>query len=219
MKFIRLLSIFVILAIGGGVFLFNGIRDKIEWDKPHGDLETLTEKDLYVGRFVEGEIYELWDEFAYTSEYDTTLGIQTSKERKTDRYFALPLEYSFYGDNDLMFVAVSSRRSDELKVFEKMEKETLDYYNGLDYNEYTTTHFVGKVQKLSGEYLGFFRKYIARIYKVSEADASEYYAPYVLVSYANPDGIVTFIVIGAVMTFLGVVGTVNLIIRKVIRGK
>lgn len=216
---LRLIIMFAVLAIVGGIFLFTEIRDKIEWDKPHADLETITEKDLYVGRVVEGDIYELWNEFAYTEEYDTTLGVQTSKEQVTDRYFALPLEYSFYEGSDLVFVAVSSRKSDELRVFKKMEKETVDFYNGIDYDEYTSTHFVAKVQKLSGEYLQYFREYIADVYKVSESAASEYYAPYVLRSYSNPDGMVPMIIIGAVMAFIGVGGIVILIIRRIVTGR
>lgn len=218
LKFIRLIVIFGILAIGGGILLFTGIRDKIEWDKPHAVLEDITEKDLYVGRVVEGEIYELWDEFAYTSEYDTTLGIK-SNERTTDRYFALPLEYSFSGDN-LMFVAVSSRKKDELKVFEVMEKETVDYYdNGIEYQEYTTTHFTGKVQRLGGEYLGFFREYVAYIMDVSESEASDYFVPYVLVSTSGAGGIVPLIIIGAVMTLVGLGGVAIVVIRRIITGR
>ena len=217
LKFIRLIVIFGVLAIGGGILLFTGIRDKIEWDKPHADLETMTEKDLYVGRVVEGEIYELWDEFAYTSEYETTLGIK-SNERTTDRYFALPLEYSFSGDN-LMFVAVSSRKKDELKVFEVMEKETVDYYdNGIEYQEYTTTHFTGKVQKLSGEYLGFFKEYVAYVLGVSESEAENYFAPYVLRSTSGSSGMVP-IIIGGVMMLIGLGGVAFLVVRKILAGR
>lgn len=217
-KFIRRIAFFGIILVGGLIFLINGIKDNIEFSKPHGDLETITADELYEGRIVEGTIYELWHEFAYTEEYDTTLGIKSSKERTTDRYFALPLEYSFEEENPI-FVAVSSRNSDTLRTFEQMENETIDYFNGKEYDEYTSIHFVGKVQKLSGEYLQFFKEYIAEIYGVSEKEAEKYYAPYVLTSYSNNGGLVPMIVVGAVMTLIGLCGVGFFIVRKVLTGR
>lgn len=218
LKFIRLIVMFGLFAIGGCIFLFNGIRDKIEWEKPHGVLEEITEDELYVGKVVEGEIYELWDEFAYTTEYDTTFGVQTSKERTTDRFFALPLEYSFYSDK-IMLVAVSSRNSDQLKIFDRMAMESAQYYeNGIEYEDYTTTHFVGRVERLSGEYLGWFKKYTTKALGVSEAEAADYYVPYVIKSYGGAGGVVT-IVIGAVLTLVGAAGVLLTIVRRIIKGR
>lgn len=218
MKFVRRMIFFIALSVVGIITLVNGIKGKIEHDKPRADIETLKVSDLYEGRIVEGTIYELWDEFAYTSEYDETLGIKTSKERTTDRYFAMPLESSF-GSESLMFIAVSSRKSEELRVFEKMEKETNDYYNGKEYDEYTSVHFVGKVKKLSNEYLQYFREYIAYQYDISEAEAEKYYTPYVLVSYGQGGSNIIMIIVGSVFSVVGVLGTIFFIVRKVLTGR
>ena len=205
------------MLVVGAIFLINGIKDKVEFDKPHGDLETISANELYVGRVVEGTIYELWDEFAYTSEYNETLGIKTSKERTTDRYFAMPLESSFASGSPV-FVAVCTRDKTILKTFEQMEKETNDYYNGNDYDEYTKIHYVGKVKRLSNEYLQFFREYIAYQYDVSEAEAAKFFVPYVLVATSG-ERLVPSIIIGAVMTVIGLGGMALFIIRKVLTGK
>ncbi len=219
--FIRRMFIFGLMLVGGIVMLIGTIRSKAEWDKPHGDLETITEDELYTGRIVEGEIYDLWEEFAYTEEYDTTLGVQTSKSRTTYRYFALPLEYSFYEKEDPVFIAVSTKDSGEISNFKKIEKETIDfYYNGIEYDDYTTVHFVGRVKKLNNEYLGFFKEYIANIYGVSETEAKQYYAPYVLVSYTYNEGAEVFVmVLAAVFAVVGLIGLVFFIARKVLTGR
>ena len=94
MKFVRLIIFFVMIAFLGIALLIGTIKDKAELAKPRGDLETMTEADFYDGRFVKGEIYELWDKYADLEEYDTTFGIKHNT-RFTSQYNALsiPLIY------------------------------------------------------------------------------------------------------------------------------
>lgn len=206
----------MVLAIGV-VFLVNGISRTVEFNKPHADISTMTEKDLYVGRFVEGDIFELWNEFSYTEEYDETLGVQTNK-RVTDHFFAMPMEYSF-SEEYAMFVAVSTRNAKELETFKQMEQETYDYYSGADIEDFTQTHFVGRVERLKGEYLGFFREYMADVYGVSEEEADKYLAPYVLKSTTNKDGASASLTIGIIMSVIGTLGTAFFVVRKVLTGR
>lgn len=108
MKFrtIRITIIVLALLVCGIIFLVMGIKQKIEYNQPRARLETVTVDELHEGMFVEGEIYELWSEYAYTEESKSTLGIEHDK-KTTDRYFALPMEYSFYpGMYAPMFIAV-----------------------------------------------------------------------------------------------------------------
>ncbi|MGN0669948.1 MAG: hypothetical protein ACI4JZ_05305, partial [Oscillospiraceae bacterium] len=111
MKFrtIRIAIIVLALLVGGTIFLVTSIKQKAEYNAPRARLETVTAGELREGMFVEGEIYELWSEFAYTEEYESTLGIKHN-EKTTDRYFALPMEYSFY-EGSPMFIAVCTRDS------------------------------------------------------------------------------------------------------------
>ena len=210
-KFIRLAILVLFLAIGGIIFLVMGIRQKIEFNQPRADIETVTANELKEGMFVEGEIYELWNEFAYTEQYESTLGIKHN-ERTTDRFFTLPMEYSFYMDN-LKFIAICSRDKSELSKMEKMEKEALEYYNN-DKELVTTMHFVGKVQKLDKEYLEFFKENVALLMGVGINETDQYIAPYVIRSWPE-DNSSAGIIIGAVMAALGLGGTAFFIIKFV----
>ena len=73
-------------------------------------------------------------------------------------------------------------------------------------------HFVGKVQPLKGEYLDFFKEYIAWDLGISEAEAAQYYKPYVIRSWKE-DTSTPGIVIGAVMTALGLAGAVIFVVQ------
>lgn len=209
LKIIRIAIIVLALLVGGTIFLVTSIKQKAEYNAPRARLETVTAGELREGMFVEGEIYELWDEFAYTEEYETTLGIKHN-EKTTDRFFALPMEYAFNQDK-FMFVAICSRDNSEISTMLKMEKESLDWYTK-DIVPETTMHFVGKVQKLDKESLAFFKKYIADEMGVSEAEAAQYYTPYVIRSWKEDNSTVG-IVIGAVMTALGLGGAVIFVVR------
>lgn len=211
MKFIRIAILVLFLAIGGIIFLVMGIKQKIEFNQPRADLETVTASELKEGMFVEGEIYELWDEFAYTEEYESTLGIKHN-ERTTDRFFTLPMEYSFYIGSP-KFIAICSRDKSELSKMEKMMEEAAEYYKN-DTELVTTMHFVGKVQRLDNEYLQFFKEYIAYEMGVGINETSQYIAPYVIRSWPN-DTSTTGIIIGAVMSVLGLGGAAFFIIKFV----
>lgn len=213
LKVIRIIIFTALFLIGGIIFLVTGIKQKIEYNQPRARLETVTAGELREGMFVEGEIYELWSEFAYTEEYESTLGIKHN-EKTTDRYFALPMEYSFYTDADApMFIAICSRDSSEISKMRTMAKEADNYYKN-DIELKTSMHFVGKVQALKGEYLDFFKEYIAWDLGISEAEAAQYYKPYVIRSWPN-DNSTTGIVIGAIMTALGLAGALIFVVNIV----
>lgn len=211
MKFIRLAILVLFLAIGGIIFLVIGIKQKVEFNQPRADIETVTANELKEGMFVEGEIYELWNEFAYTEEYESTLGVKHN-EKTTDRFFTLPMEYSFYMDSP-KFIAICSRDKSELSKMVKMQNEAADFYQ--DGKELVTTmHFVGKVQKLDNEYLQFFKEYIAYEMGVGINETDQYIAPYVIRSWPE-DNSTTGIIIGAVMAVLGLGGAAVFIIKFV----
>lgn len=211
LKTIRIAIIVLALLVGGTIFLVTSIKQKAEYNAPRVRLETVTADELREGMFVEGEIYELWSEFAYTEESKSTLGVEHDK-KTTDRYFALPMEYSFYTDTDApMFIAVCTRDSSEISKMRTMAKEADNYYKN-DIELKTTIHFVGKVQPLKGEYLDFFKEYIAWDLGISEAEAAQYYKPYVIRSWKE-DTSTPGIVIGAVMTALGLAGAVIFVVQ------
>ena len=211
LRTIRLAIIVLVLLVGGIIFLVISIKQKAEFNAPRKNLETVTVDELREGVFVEGDIYELWSEFAYTEESKSTLGVEHDK-KTTDRYFALPLEYSFY-EGSPMFVAICTRNSSEISKMRTMAKEADNYYkNGTELS--TSIHFVGKVQALKGEYLDFFKEYLAWDLGVSEAEAAQYYKPYVIRSWKE-DNSTPGIIIGAVMAALGLAGTAIFVVTLV----
>lgn len=210
-KLLRFIILAVVFLVGGIIFLVMGIKQKSEFNAPRARLETVTAAELHEGLFVEGEIYELWDEFAYTEEYESTLGIKHN-EKTTDRFFALPMEYSFYEDAP-MFIAVCSRDSAEIAKMNKMSDEANDFYtDGTELK--STMHFVGKIQPLKNEYLDFFKEYVAFQLGVSELEATQYFAPYVIRSWPEDNSSV-LIIMGAIFTAIGLAGTIILVVNIV----
>ncbi|MGN0640419.1 MAG: DUF6709 family protein [Oscillospiraceae bacterium] len=209
LKTIRIAIIVLALLVGGTIFLVTSIKQKAEYNAPRVRLETVTADELREGMFVEGEIYELWSEFAYKEEYRTTLGVKHD-QKTTDRYYLMPMVYSYFEENP-KFIAVCTRNSNESSTFDRIIQETIDYYNN-DKEPTTTIHFVGKVQALKGEALGFFRESVSECYGVSESEAERLYTPYVIRSWKE-DTSTPGIVIGAVMTALGLAGAVIFVVQ------
>jgi len=212
---VRIMIIAAVLFVGGIVSLVVGIKDKIEYDKPHKNIEEMRASDFYEGRYVEGDIYEVWDEFAYTEESKSTMGIEHDK-KVTDHYYVFPLETSFY-DQKYMFAALCSRDSAELRVLDKMSDEADDYYmNGEQLK--TKIHFVGKVQALKGEYLQFFREVVAYNFEVSASEVDSIVTPFVIRSWQNDNsGVMIGFGIGGVV--IGLAGLAFFIIRKIRTGR
>ena len=92
-----------------------------------------------------------------------------------------------------------------------MAKESYNYYKN-DIELKTSMHFVGKVQTLKGEYLDFFKEYIAWDLGISEAEAAQYYKPYVIRSWKE-DNSTPGIIIGGIMTALGLAGAVIFVVK------
>ncbi len=189
MRFLRIILTVGLLLVGGIIFLIGGIADKIAYNKPKADLSELTADDLKNGMFVEGTIYEMWDNFAYEKN-----------DSSTYEYFAMPLETSFELDEPV-FVAIKLGNSQDKTIASRMSKETDDYYiRGKEPVVWTEMQFTGKVHKLKGEILGFFEEYVEEMgYSTSSS-----MQPYVISKYAKGNENIR-IVIGAVMTGLGVV--------------
>ena len=214
-KTFRLMIIAAVLFIGGIIFLVIGIKDKAEFNKPRMRLEEMRASDLYEGQYVEGNIYEVWDEFAYTEESKSTLGIEHDK-KVTDRYFMMPMEFSF-SEDEPTFIALCTRNSSEIGTFRKMVDEAIDYYNN-DAQLVTKAHFVGKVQALKGDYLKFFRESVSACYGVSKSEADRYSAPFLIRSWQfDNSGVMIGLGIGGIV--IGLAGLVFFILRKIKTGR
>ncbi len=208
MKFVRFLIIFVVVAVMGVVLLVGSIKDKAELAKPRGDLETMTEEDFYQGRFVEGTIYELWDNYADMEEYDSTFGIKHNT-RVTAQYYALPIPVL----DEYKFVALAISDSSKQSIAQKMVKETDAYYE--DGTVPTTTMRVsGKVTKLSGEGLEYLQDYA----EYMGFEASDV-AAFVINDGNDGSNAGGALIIAIVLTVVGLGGTAFLIVRKILSGR
>lgn len=178
-----------VLLIGGITILVGGIKDKVNLNKPRMNFSELTAEDLRDGMFVEGTVYEMWDNFAYETNDSTTR-----------EYYAMPLETSFELDEPV-FVAVKVVTSQDKATASKMSKETDDYYiRDIEPAVWTEMQLTGKVKKLKGDILDYFEEYVEEM-GYSPAVSMK---PYVIVRYtAGHDRLM--LTVGIVMAAVGLV--------------
>lgn len=215
MRTIRLLILSVAFAIMGIVFTGMSVKDKIEANKPRAELTEMRGEDFKKNIFVEGDIYELWDEFAYMEESNSFLGIKYNS-RTTAHYYALPLEISFYEDEEPVFVAIRVSNSSDIALAEKMAKESDDFYR---YDKeplggWSSMSVVGKVTAMTGDIKQYFQEYIEEIGLSAEDNACCYVINVGNSGSTNPAGIIT----GVILAVLGIGGTIFIMVRKVVFG-
>lgn len=208
MKFVRLLIVFIVVAVMGIVLLIASIRDKAELAKPRGDLETMTENDFYNGRFVERTVYELWDNFADMEEYDSTFGIKHNT-RVTAQYYALPIPVL----DEYKFVALALSDSSQQSIAKKMVKETDAFFEDGTIPT-TAIQIKGKVTKLSGDGLEYLQEYAVDM----GLEASDVVA-FTINDGNTGSGSGAMLAIAIVLTIIGLGGTAFVIVRKIISGR
>ena len=211
MRLLRSSITFIVIAVLGILLLVMSIKDKIELAKPPANIAEMTEDDFYNGRFVEGDIYEIWQKYATLQESDSIFGI--SYNTKTSAYYyAMPLETSF--DTGIpKFVALSVRESSDVVTADKMVRETRNFYNnGIEFQ--TVMHIKGKVTKLKGDGKKLFDEYMEY-----EGFVPSTTSVYYIINVGNDgNGATTALLIGIGITVVGVLGTLFSIIRGRARG-
>lgn len=206
MRTLRSSITFIVIGVLGILVLVMSIRDKIELAKPPANIAEMTEDDFYNGRFVEGDIYEIWNGFATLQESDTIFGISYNT-KTTAQYFVMPLETSFYTGVP-KFVALSVRDSTDIATAKKMAQESLDYYNN-DIELKTVMHIKGKITKLKGDGAKHFDTELSREGYIP-SDVAVYY----VINVGNDgNGSTAALLIGIGVTVVGVLGTLISIIR------
>ena len=208
MRFVRLLIFFVMIAFLGIALLIGTIKDKAELAKPRGDLETMTEADFYDGRFVEGEIYELWDSYAYMEESDSTFGIKHNTHI-TAHYYALPIPAL----DEYKFVALAISNTSKQTTADRLVSEVDEFFENGTIPD-TTLKVEGTITKLSGDVLGFLKEYAVKMgFETDDVLA------FVINDGNTGSGSNGALAIAIVLTIVGLGGTAFLIVRKVIAGR
>lgn len=201
--------IFAALIVAGVVILVESTRDSAAMAKGITDFNTMTEADFIEGRFVQGTIYDLWDEFAYEEEYQSTFGIKHN-ERVAAHYYLMPLQTSY--DSEMpVFIAVCIGNTEAAATAQQMIDEYWDYIeNDNEPDVWTELPITGKVEKLDGEIEQFFYEYFTDA-GMSREEADELICPYVI-RYHVLSAASSGIGISVVIMIIGIVGIAGIII-------
>lgn len=211
---LRLFICGVVLLIAGIACASSSLAEKREIAKGMKDFNEMYESDFYKGQYVQGELLELWDEFAYMEEYTETMGIK-GKSRVSAHYYVMPLQTS-YETGSPVFAAVCLRNLSQISQAEQMINEMNDYWdNDGEGYLYTSIPITGKVSVLDDELKQYFYDWL--MYGDEESSTSEYeqyVCPY-LITAVQPDSSNSALSMGALMAVIGAVLVAAVIIVTV----
>ena len=210
---LRLFICGVVLLIAGIACASASLAEKREIAKGMKDFNEMYESDFYKGQYVQGELLELWDEFAYMEEYTETMGIK-GKSRVSAHYYVMPLQTS-YENGTPVFAAVCLKNVTQISAAEQMINEMNDYWDEESDGLYTSIPITGKVSVLDDELKQYFYEWL--MYGDEESSTSEYeqyVCPY-LITAVQPDSSNSALSMGALMAVIGAVLVAAVIIVTV----
>lgn len=202
---VRAMVVFALLLVMGISIVFEANRDSLALAKGMTDFNTMTSADFIEGRFVQGTIYELDDEFAYLEEYNSTFGIKHN-ERVTAHYYVMPLPAT-YDSETPQYAAVCLKNAGMITTAEKMIQETWDYWDyGTEPDVWTELPITGKISKLDGELLDYFYEWLMYGDEgATREDYAGYVCPYII-TYYEPSSSSSLLVMGIVLLVAGIAG-------------
>ncbi len=211
---LRLFICGVVLLIAGIACASASLAEKREIAKGMKDFNEMYESDFYKGQYVQGELLELWDEFAYMEEYTETMGIK-GKSRVSAHYYVMPLQTS-YETGSPVFAAVCLRNLSQISQAEQMINEMNDYWdNDGEGYLYTSIPITGKVSVLDDELKQYFYEWLMYGDEgASTAEYEQYVCPY-LITAVQPDSSNSALSMGALMAVIGAVLVAAVIIVTV----
>lgn len=204
----------MVLLIAGIACASSSLAEKREIAKGMKDFNEMYESDFYKGQYVQGELLELWDEFAYMEEYTETMGIK-GKSRVSAHYYVMPLQTS-YETGSPVFAAVCLRNLSQISQAEQMINEMNDYWdNDGEGYLYTSIPITGKVSVLDDELKQYFYEWLMYGDEgASTAEYEQYVCPY-LITAVQPDSSNSALSMGALMAVIGAVLVAAVIIVTV----
>lgn len=211
---LRLFICGVVLLIAGIACASASLAEKREMAKGMMDFNEMQVSDFYKGQYVQGELLELWDEFAYMEEYtETALGRKTNS-RVSAHYYIMPLQTS-YENGTPVFAAVCLKNVTQISAAEQMINEMNDYWDEESDGLYTSIPITGKVSVMDDELKQYFYEWL--MYGDEGASTSEYeqyVCPY-LITAVQPDSSNSALSMGALMAVIGAVLVAAVIIVTV----
>lgn len=211
---LRLFICGVVLLIAGIACAGDSLAQKREMAKGMMDFNEMQASDFYKGQYVQGELLELWDEFAYMEEYTETMGIK-GKSRVSAHYYVMPLQTS-YETGSPVFAAVCLRNLSQISQAEQMINEMNDYWdNDGEGYLYTSIPITGKVSVMDDELKQYFYEWLMYGDEgASTAEYEQYVCPY-LITAVQPDSSNSALSMGALMAVIGAVLVAAVIIVTV----
>lgn len=201
---LRLFICGVILIIAGIACAGDSLAQKREMAKGMMDFNEMQASDFYKGQYVQGELLELWDEFAYMEEYtETALGRKTNS-RVSAHYYIMPLQTS-YENGTPVFAAVCLKNVTQISDAEQMINEMNDYWGEESDGLYTSIPITGKVSVMDDELKQYFYEWL--MYGDEESSTSDYdqfVCPYIITA-VQPNSSSSILSMGVVMTLIGAV--------------
>ena len=175
------LAVMLVLGIGG---VITGIKDKAELAKGIDDFNYLANSEFYEGKFVEGNVFEIYGEFAYTESYSETLGVKHNS-KVTSHYYLIPITGSFEAST-LKLIPVEIRTSANITNAELLIQQTFDFQDyGTEpdvWNEFT---LFGKVSVLDGEVEEYLYSWLTNDgADGTKEDYKNLICPYIITEYA-----------------------------------
>jgi len=198
----------LIMFIGGLAIFFLLIipQYKITTSEPQ-DLYEINADEIVEGTHITGEIDFVYDYYATESREKKTLGITTSTENDTARWYIFPAYGPTEADTRLLTVRISPSGYGRMN---QIVEETWAYLEGTSSDFGQTTYSIdARAVKMDNELHQLYYDWYGT--EVSREEADAYLTPYVLVPIMEMN---TIVLVGALSIVLSIVGLVMLLKKE-----
>lgn len=192
----------IMMIIGGLalIFLLAIPQYKIS-TSPAQDIYEINADEIVEGTHISGNVDFIYDYYAMESKEEKTLGITTSTENDTARWYIFPV----YGENTEVTRLLTLRISPkDYYTMDKIVDETWAYLDGKADTFGQTTYAIDvRAVKMDDELHQLYYDWYGADVSKEEADA--YLTPYVLVPVMEPNMLWLIVGISALLIIVGLV--------------
>lgn len=208
--FLTAALIFAVLLVIGISGTVSSLKDKSELAKGIDDFNYLANSEFYDGKFVEGNVFEIYGEFAYTESYSETLGVKHNS-KVTSHYYLIPITGSFEAST-LKLVPVEIRTSENINNAELLMQQTFDFQDcGTEPETWNEFDLFGKVSELNGEVEEYLYSWLTNDgADGTKDDYKNLICPYIITEY-QPDAPEKLLRTHIILTAVGAVGLIVMI--------
>ena len=206
MKIIKVFIAFCAAAIVGIAALVVGACGTNGAFDGAVDISEITKDSVKHGQIVTGEVYDIWDRFAVQEKEEDGETITVAG------YYTMLMPYSYHEEAPV-FIGISSTIQNEIDGLEQMRSEIEGIVNDeASADGYTKMKFRGKIARLDDTKLLYLKVSVAQLLGITENEAENYIAPYVIESYNGSD-FLPVLIAGIVLTIVGISGALILFFK------